>query len=88
MNIRTSAKRLCALVLGGALCALMPETAFAWGHPYGSVMDFDAWNGYTVAIQDVYQFPASIVWQRGVELPIAPPVPLFIRVDEHHVLLR
>jgi hypothetical protein len=88
MNSRTPAKFSCALVLGGALFAAMPDTAFAWGNQYGSVMDFDAWSGYTVPIQAVYQFPAALVNQRGVELPVAPPVPLFIRVDEHHVLLR
>ena len=84
----SSARISCALVLGAALFAMMPDTAFALGHPYGSVMDFDAAAGYTVPIQAVYQFPAALVNQVGVELPVAPPVPLFIRVGEHHVLLR
>jgi hypothetical protein len=82
------AKILCALVFGGALFALMPDNGYAWGHDRDALFAYNAWAGYTVPIQAVYQFPAAQVNQLGVELPLAPPVPFFIRVGEHHVLLR
>jgi hypothetical protein len=88
MVFRTPAKISFALALAFALVALMPETANALGHPYGSWMEFDASAGYALPIQAVYQFPAAVAYQQGVELPIAPPVPLYIRVGDHHVLNR
>jgi hypothetical protein len=88
MRIRSLAKIVSALVLPAAIVAFMPDTAFGWGHPYGGWMDFDAVAGYAVPIQAVYQFPAAVAFQQGVELPVAPQVPLYIRVGDHHVLNR
>ena len=84
----SSARISCALVLGAALFAMMPDTAFALGHPYGSVMDFDAAAGYTVPIQAVYQFPAALVHQPGPQLPIAPSGMIYIPIGEHRVVYR
>ncbi len=88
MNFRTTVKISFALALAFALVGLTPETAVALGHPYGSWMDFDASAGYAAPIQAVYQFPAAVAFQQGVEIPVAPEVPLYVRVGNHHVLNR
>jgi hypothetical protein len=88
MRVRCLAQIVSAFVLPAAIVAFMPDTAFAWGHRYGSWMDYDAAAGYAVPIQAVYQFPAAQVYQVGVVLPVASEVPQFIRVGEHHVLIR
>jgi hypothetical protein len=88
MRVRCLAQIVSVFVLLAAIVAFMPDTAFAWGHRYGSWMDYDAAAGYTVPIQAVYQFPAAQVYQQGVVLPVATEVPQFIPVGDHHVLLR
>ena len=89
MRIPCLAQVVSALVLPAAIVALMPDTAFALGHhEYTSTMEYDAAAGYALPIQAVYQFPAAQVYQLGVEVPVAPAVPLFIRVGDHHVLSR
>jgi hypothetical protein len=89
MRVRCLAQIVSAFVLPAAIVALMPDTAFALGHhQYASTMEYDAAAGYAVPIQDVYQFPAAQVYQLGVQVPVAPGVPLFIRVGDHHVLER
>src|SRR5262249_45386722 len=57
----TDFSRLAALLI--VITAFSTGTANAqhFGHHGGLV--FDEWAGYAVPIQDVYQFPAAIVWQ-------------------------
>jgi hypothetical protein len=88
MGVRRLATIASAVVLPLAILALMPSTASAWGHRHHDWMSFDASAGYAVPIQTVYQFPAPLVDQPGVNLPVAPPVSLHIWVGEHHVLNR
>ena len=88
MVSRTASKDLVRSCTRSCLVALMPNTAFAWEHRYGSWMDFDASAGYAVPIQAVYQFPAAQVYQAGRSVPVVPDVPLYIRVGDHHVLNR
>jgi hypothetical protein len=88
MRVRSLAKIVSALVFPAAIVAFMPDTAFGWGHRNGSWMDFDASAGYAAPIQAVYQFPAAVAFQQGVEIPVAPEVPIYVRVGDHHVLNR
>jgi hypothetical protein len=88
MSVRRLAALASALVLAAAILAIVPGTAFAIGDGYDAWSSYDAWAGYTVPIQLVYQFPAAIVYQQGVRPPVAPPTPLYIRVDAHHVINR
>ncbi len=44
--------------------------------------------GYAVPIQSAYQFPAALVNQPGVQPPLAPARPLYIRSGDHHVINR
>jgi hypothetical protein len=88
MRVRCLAQIVSGIILPAAIVAFIPDTAFAWGHRRGTWMEFDAAAGYTVPIQSVYQFPAAQVYQLGVQLPVAPEVPLYVRVGDHHVLNR
>jgi hypothetical protein len=64
--------RILALLI--AVAAVTPGTANALGHRHQVWQTSDDWTGYAVPIQDVYQFPASIVWQPtssyGYTIPI------------------
>jgi hypothetical protein len=77
-----------ALLLPAAIVAIVPVTASASGHNGLTREEFDAVAGYTVSIADSYEFPAPLVWQPGVQIPVAPPRPLYIRVGDHHVIIR
>jgi hypothetical protein len=88
MSVRRLAAIAYALLLTAAVLAVLPGTAFALGDGYDAWSSYDAWAGYAVPIQLVYQFPAAIVHQQGVKPPLAPPAPLYIRVDAHHVINR
>jgi hypothetical protein len=64
--------RISALLV--AVAALAPGTAYALGDWHHAWQTSDDWAGYTVPIQDVYQFPASIVWQPTSSYGYAVPV--------------
>ena len=68
----TTLSRLSALMI--VITALTTGTANAQhvGHHAGLVLD--EWAGYAVPIQDVYQFPASIVWQPTSPYGYAVPI--------------
>ena len=89
MNFRTIVKISFALALALALVGLTPETAVALGHRLRQLDGFRRFGGLCgVPIQAVYQFPAAVAFQQGVEIPVAPEVPLYVRVGNHHVLNR
>jgi hypothetical protein len=57
----TNLTRLAALLI--AITALTTGKANAQHLAHHGGLFLDEWAGYAVPIQDVYQFPASIVWQ-------------------------
>jgi hypothetical protein len=68
----TNLGRLAALLI--VITAFSTGTANAQhlGHHAGLV--FDDWAGYAVPIQDVYQFPAAVVWQPTSPYGYAVPI--------------
>jgi hypothetical protein len=88
MQVRFLSKIVPVAVVTAAVLANLPAGASAGWFSHPPLQVFDQMNGYAVPIEDVWQFPAAIVEQQGVVVPIAPPRPLYIRAGEHHVILR
>ena len=57
-----------------AVAGLTPGTASALGHRHHAAEEFNEWAGYAIPIQDVYQDPASIVWQPTASSGYAVPI--------------
>jgi hypothetical protein len=88
MRIRRRATIASTLILPLTILAMMPGKASAGDHRHDGSMAYDAWAGYTVPIQSVYQFPAALVNQPGPQLPIAPLGWIYIPSGEHRVVHR
>lgn len=57
-----------------AIASLTPGTANALGHRHHAAQWSDEWADYAVPIQDVYQYPAALVWQPTESYGYAVPI--------------
>jgi len=64
--------RIAALLV--AVAALTPGTASALGDRHHAWQGIDDWAGYAIPIQDVYQYPASLVGQPTTPFGYAVPI--------------